>query len=159
MPEARCDEPQQTAAGAAARGAGRGDAPAPPRNKTLYFEYDMATARVSLLEDYKPEPRQLRWASLSPDSKIVLFARNHNLFMMDAENYAKAQKNANDATIVEVQLTTDGEEYYGYSAAAAGARTRRISSSNSNNSSRTTSNSRNSARTSTPRTRASPPRP
>ena len=34
--------------------------------------------------------------------------------MMDAANYAKAQKNANDASIVETKLTTDGEEYYSY---------------------------------------------
>ena len=99
---------------------GRGDAPAPPRNKTLYFEYDMATARVTLLEDHKPEPRPLRWASFSPDNKTVLFARNHNLYMMDAENYAKALKNPNDTTIVEVQLTTDGEDFYGYSSRSGG---------------------------------------
>ena len=49
---------------------------------------------MTLLEDYKPEPRPLRWASLSPDDKTVVFARNHNLFMMDAENYAKALKKA-----------------------------------------------------------------
>ena len=99
---------------------GRGAAATPPRNKTLYFEYDMATARVTLLEDYKAETRQPRWASLSPDGKTVLFARNHNLYMMDAENYAKALKNPNESTIVEVQLTTDGEEYYGYSTRSGG---------------------------------------
>ena len=106
--------------GRGARGAGRGDAPAPPRNKTLYFEYDLATAKVTLLEDHKPDPRPLRWASFSPDNKTVLFARNHNLFMMDAENYAKALKDPNDKTIVEVQLTTDGEDFYGYSARSGG---------------------------------------
>ena len=56
-------DPQQQGGRQGGRG-GRGasgDAPAPPRNKTLYFEYDMATARVTLLEDFKPEPRQLRW--------------------------------------------------------------------------------------------------
>jgi dipeptidyl-peptidase-4 len=101
--------------------AGRGAAAAPaPRNKTLYFEYDMATARVTLLEDYKAETRQPRWASLSPDGKTVVFARNHNLYMMDAENYAKALKNPNESTIVEVQLTKDGENYYGYSSRSGG---------------------------------------
>jgi dipeptidyl aminopeptidase/acylaminoacyl peptidase len=110
------DEPQ------AQRGGGRGGrgAGAAPRNKTLYFEYDVATARVTLLEDYKVESRQPRWASLSPDRKTVLFARNHNLYMMDAENYAKALKNPNDPTLVEVQLTTDGENYYGYSSRSGG---------------------------------------
>jgi len=33
---------------------------------------------------------------------------------MDAENYAKALKKEDDPTIVETQITTDGEEYYGY---------------------------------------------
>jgi dipeptidyl aminopeptidase/acylaminoacyl peptidase len=93
-----------------------------PRNKTLHFEYDMATARVTLLEDYKAEPRPLRWASLSPDKKIVVFARNHNLYMMDAENYEKARKNPNDASIVETQLTKDGEKYYSYARAGGGTR-------------------------------------
>jgi len=50
----------------------------------------------------------------------VLFARDHNLYMMDAENYAKALKNPNDKTIVEVQLTTDGEDFYGYSSRSGG---------------------------------------
>ncbi len=44
----------------------------------------------------------------------MVFAKNHNLYMMDAANYAKALKNANDATIVETQLTTDGVEDFGY---------------------------------------------
>ena len=99
---------------------GRGATPAPPRNKTLHFEYDMATAKVTLVEDYKEEQRQARWASLSPDKKIAIFSRNHNLYMMDAENYAKALKNPNDSSIVETQLTTDGEEYYGFSSRSGG---------------------------------------
>ena len=60
----------------------------------------MATAKVTLIEDYKEEPRRPRWASFSPDGKTILFARNHNLYMMDAANYEKALKNANDTTIV-----------------------------------------------------------
>ena len=43
-----------------------------------------------------------------------MFARNHNLYMMDAENYAKALKNANDPSIKETQITTDGIEDFGY---------------------------------------------
>ncbi len=100
------------------RGAGAGSGPAPPRTKTLHFEYDMTSAQVSLIEDYREEPRRPRWAWLSPDGKTVLFARNHNLFMMDAANYQKAQKNAADATIVETQLTTDGEEHYSFAVSA-----------------------------------------
>jgi dipeptidyl aminopeptidase/acylaminoacyl peptidase len=103
------DGPQQRSGQAA----GPGQA-ARPRNRTLHFEYELATARLSLMEDYKEDPRPPRWASLSPDAKTIVFARNHNLFMMDADNYAKALKKADDPTIVETQLTTDGIEHYSY---------------------------------------------
>ena len=101
------DPQQRTAQGAtAARPA--------PKTRSLHFEYDLASARVVLIDDYKDEPRQPRWASVSPDGKTVVFARKNNLFMMDADNYAKALKKADDASIIEVQLTTDGVENNGY---------------------------------------------
>ena len=94
---------------------GRRGAPAARRaTARSHFEYDLATARLTLLEDYKEEPRPPRWAAMSPDEKTIVFARNHNLFMMDADNYAKALKKADDPTIVEAQLTTDGVEHYSY---------------------------------------------
>jgi dipeptidyl-peptidase 4 len=97
------------------RGAGPGAAPrTPPRNRNLRFEYDLTTATVTLNENYvAPAPRP-RWATVSPDEQTILFARNNNLFMMDAANFAKAMKTPNDASIVETKLTTDGEENYGY---------------------------------------------
>jgi dipeptidyl aminopeptidase/acylaminoacyl peptidase len=119
------DDPQQTQGQRGQQQGGRGGrgaGPARPRNKTLHFEYDMTTARVTLIEDYKEEPRPLRWASLSPDGKTVVFARNHNLFMMDAENYEKARKDPNDKSVVETQLTKDGEKYYSYARAGGGTR-------------------------------------
>ena len=103
-----------TRSSAPARRPPRRSAAARRANRTLHFEYDLATARVTLLEDYTDEPRPPRWASMSPDGKTIVFARNHNLFMMDADNYAKALKKADDPTIVETQLTTDGEEHYSY---------------------------------------------
>ena len=105
------DEPPQQGQ----RGAGPGGAPrTPPRNKTLRFEYDLAAQKLTLDEDYAPPPPRPRWASLSPDGQTVVFARNHNLYMMDAASWARAQKNAADTSIAETQLTTDGEEYYSY---------------------------------------------
>ena len=83
------------------------------RNRTIYFEYDLAGGQLKLLPDYTP-PRRARWASVSPDEKTVVFARGENLYVMDAENYAKALKKDDDPTIVETQLTSDGEEYFGY---------------------------------------------
>jgi dipeptidyl-peptidase 4 len=82
----------------------------PKTTKTLYFEYDLATGKAALLPDHKADPKKPGWAQVSPDGKTVLFARGHNLFMMDAENYKLAQKDFGDAKAQEVQLTTDGEE-------------------------------------------------
>jgi dipeptidyl aminopeptidase/acylaminoacyl peptidase len=97
------------------RGAGPGGAArTPPRNRTLRFEYDLAAQKLTLNEDYVAPPARPRWAAISPDEQTIVFARNFNLYVMDAANYAKAQKNAADTTIVETKLTSDGEEYYGY---------------------------------------------
>src|SRR5439155_27176383 len=63
--------------------------------------------------DFEPAKKPV-WASVSPDDKIVVFARGHNLFMMDAANYAKAKKTPGDASVVETQITTDGEDHFGY---------------------------------------------
>ena len=84
------------------------------RNKTLTFEYELAAGKLTLLDE-RP-PRKPRWASVSPDDKTVVFARNHNLYMMDAANYAKALKKPTTRSIVETQLTTDGVEDFGYPA-------------------------------------------
>jgi dipeptidyl aminopeptidase/acylaminoacyl peptidase len=116
IPGLKKEEPPARAAGegtgqtgdqTAGQGGGGG------RNRTIYFEYDLATAQLKLVPDYTP-PRKARWAAVSPDDKTIVFARGENLFMMDADNYAKALKKEDDATIVETQLTTDGEEYFGY---------------------------------------------
>ncbi|MGH9408492.1 MAG: DPP IV N-terminal domain-containing protein, partial [Vicinamibacterales bacterium] len=80
----------------------------------LRFQYDMATGALTLVEDHVRPARPPRWAQVSPDQQTVVFARNHNLYMMDAANYAKAQKNANDSSIVETKLTDDGEEHYSF---------------------------------------------
>jgi dipeptidyl-peptidase-4 len=92
------------------------DKPKEPEKKTkvLAFTYELATGKLTLLEDYKEPPKRPRWASVSPDEKTVIFARGHNLFMMDAESFELAKKKADDAKIKEEQLTTDGEEHYSY---------------------------------------------
>src|SRR5262249_32634665 len=50
----------------------------------------------------------------SPDTKTVVFARGHNLYSIDADNYAKALKKPGDTTVSETQLTTDGIDRYSY---------------------------------------------
>ncbi len=80
--------------------------------KLLAFEWDLAGAKLTLLDE--PLARKPVWANISPDGKTILFARNLNLYMMDAANYAKALKNAADTTIQETQITKDGEEDFAY---------------------------------------------
>lgn len=82
--------------------------------KTWWFEYNIRTAKLTMLDDYKKPKRKPSWANISPDGERVLFSKNHNLYWMDKENYEKALKNDKDTTIVEHQLTWDGEEYYSY---------------------------------------------
>ncbi len=92
---------------------------APARNqKQLTFEYELSTGKLELLND-RPE-RKPTWASISPDGRTIVYAKNHNLYAMDAENYAKALKNPNDKTIVETQWTTDGVEDFAYGGRGAG---------------------------------------
>ena len=89
---------------------------APPRKekKVFYFEYNLNTGNIVNIPDYKRPLRKAQWASVSPDSSIVLFGRNNNLYWMDFANYKKAQVNAKDSTIVENAITTDGVEFYSY---------------------------------------------
>jgi len=97
------------------RGDGRGGA---ANNKRWWLEYDLSTGALTLDEKYEPERDTPNWATVSPDKQAIIFARGHNLFMMDAMNYAAAQKKADDPAIQEVQLTTDGEKDYSYAGGA-----------------------------------------
>jgi len=82
--------------------------------KTFYFEYELASGKLTELADYKKPLRNPRWASVSPDKQTIIFNKNYNLYWMDRANYEKALKNEDDTTIVETKLTTDGVEYYAY---------------------------------------------
>lgn len=84
------------------------------KKKIFYFEYDLATGKLTHLEDYKKPPEKPKWANISPDSSNILFARNHNLYYMDKENFKKYLKDKKDTTIIEHQLTTDSMEHYSY---------------------------------------------
>ncbi len=94
----------------------RSGQPAEPKEetRTLVFEYELASGKVSRLDSVEPMKQKPLWASVSPDEKSVVFARGQNLYMMDAENYAKALKKAGDTTIVETQLTTGGVDKFSY---------------------------------------------
>lgn len=88
--------------------------PTPRGKKTFYFEYTFASGKLIELKDFKKPARRPNWASISPDSSTVVFARNYNLYKMDKDNYVKALKNESDTTIVETQITKDGIEFFAY---------------------------------------------
>ncbi len=79
---------------------------------TTCFKYDIATQKLDTTS--KEERLYPAWASVSPDGKTGIFARNSNLWMMDEENLKKAAKNDKDSTIVEYMITSDGIRQYGY---------------------------------------------
>ena len=78
--------------------------------KVFYFSYDYPTRKLTHLEDKEKDPEEPSWANVSPDKKTVVYAKNLNLYKMSYEDYLKAKKDEKDSTIVEVQLTTDGEK-------------------------------------------------
>ena len=82
--------------------------------KVFYFSYDYPTRKLTQLTEEAKEPKKLSWASVSPDGKTVVYAKDCNLFRMSMEDYRKAQKDEKDSTIVEIQLTKDGTEHFGY---------------------------------------------
>ena len=96
------------------------------KKKRFHFEYDVATRTLRQLEDWEGPDNHPGWASVSPDAKTVVFARNHNLHMMTGEAYerildarrGKDEEAADEADekieVEETQLSTDGEEHYSY---------------------------------------------
>ncbi|MGE0078168.1 MAG: DPP IV N-terminal domain-containing protein [Bacteroidales bacterium] len=85
-----------------------------PDKKTYYFEYDLNSGKVVLLEDFKKPKENPEWANISPNGEMIVFSRKHNLYWMDKASYEKALKNEDDSTIIEHQLTKDGEKDYSY---------------------------------------------
>ncbi len=82
--------------------------------KTFYFEYDLKTAKLTLLDDYKKPKDNPKWANISPDGEKIVFMKHDNLYWMDKANYEKALKKEKDSTIIEHQLTKNGEKDYSY---------------------------------------------
>ena len=82
--------------------------------KVFYFSYNYPTQQLTHLADKEKELDELGWASISPDGKSVVYAKNLNLYRMSIADYEKARKDEKDSTIVEIQLTTDGVDGFGY---------------------------------------------
>lgn len=83
--------------------------------KTYYLEYRLGGNGLSIINTKKEEKEPWkRWANVAPDSSIVLYSKNFNLYWMDKINFKKFIKDEKDSTVVENQWTKDGEENYGY---------------------------------------------
>ncbi len=104
-----------------------------PKKKVFHFEYDLTTDTVRELADWEAPPNHPSWASISPDKQWVVYARHHNLWMMDYASYeqilaARSEKDEEEADkaedkvedLNEIQLTDDGEEYYSYGVGGRG---------------------------------------
>ena len=73
---------------------------------SLRYEYNLLTSTLTFIDSVKKKPKKEEWVNFSPDSATIVFAKNHNLYIMAAD----------DPDSVEHQLTTDGERYYSYAA-------------------------------------------
>jgi dipeptidyl-peptidase-4 len=82
--------------------------------KVFLLEYDLATKQVKELADSLKEKQRPMWASYSPDTMRVFFAKEYNLYWMDRANFEKAIKDEKDTTIVEHQITHGGVQYYAW---------------------------------------------
>jgi len=87
----------------------------PKMEKKVYFlEYKLGGNGLTIIDNSKKDDKIKRWANISPDSSIVLYSKNYNLYWMDKENFLKALEDEKDTTIVENQWTKDGVENYSY---------------------------------------------
>jgi dipeptidyl aminopeptidase/acylaminoacyl peptidase len=96
------------------------------KKKVFHFQYDVRTQTLRELAAYEEPNNHPSWANVSPDGQTIVFIRQDNLYLMTAEEYQKvldarrgkegAQADTADQKVEaeETQLTTDGEENYGY---------------------------------------------
>ena len=83
--------------------------------KVYHLEYKLGSNGLKIIGNKrKPIKKWNRWANISPDSTIVLYSKNFNLYWMDKENFLKVVNDEKDSTIVENQWTKDGVEHFGY---------------------------------------------
>ena len=83
--------------------------------KVYHLEYRLGGNGLTIIDTKKKakEPWK-KWANIAPDSSIVLYSKNYNLYWMDKMNFKKFIKDEKDSTVVENQWTKDGEQNYGY---------------------------------------------
>ena len=90
------------------------DDPKKKEKKVFYFSYDSSSRKLTHLVDAEEPLKDLNWGNVSPDGQTVVYAKDCNLYKMSIADYEKLRKNEKDSTVVEIQLTTDGTEAFGY---------------------------------------------
>ncbi len=93
----------------------------------FFFSYNPDTRKLTRIENKWKQQVYPYWASISPDGKTVVFARDFNLYKMSREDYERLKDNEmkNDKKSLkkekidslittEVQLTTFGEKDFGF---------------------------------------------
>ena len=74
---------------------------------SIKFLFDITTQKLAIKDTIGKVKKKPIWASYSPDSTMIAYAKNHNLYMMKTK----------DKDSIEIQLTTDGERYYSFAGA------------------------------------------
>ncbi len=74
---------------------------------SINFTYKLENNRLIKGDSVKKKERE-RWATYSPDSTWIAYAKNHNLYLMQTD----------DPDSTEYQLTTSGERWYSFQAEA-----------------------------------------
>lgn len=104
----------------------RGPARPRPKKKVHYFEYTVSTRTLTELAEAQHPDNHPSWANVSPDGRTVVFGRDHDLWMMTGDEYArildarrgKSGSEADSAEhkieVTETRLTDDGVEDYGW---------------------------------------------
>ena len=82
------------------------------KKKVYYLEYNLQNRNLVELNDSLKPKENPSWASFSPDTSVIVFAKGYNLYWMDKSNYRKAQEDEKDSTIVEHSLTEGGVKNY-----------------------------------------------
>ena len=85
-----------------------------PKKEIFFFSYDYPTRKLTWLKEKKKETEYPDWASFSPDSKTVVYAKDLNLYRMSREDYEKLKKDDKDSTVTDIQLTTFGVKDFGF---------------------------------------------
>ncbi len=75
--------------------------------KVYHFRYDIATSALTEEKEGRKE-KYPDFVNVSPDGKIGLYVKNHNLYWADSTSLRKMAEDPKDSTIVEHALTKDG---------------------------------------------------